>query len=153
MMEASRLRGASATLSLIPWDCSENTSGFRAQDCHAAVTEDKLLISQLVGELSTNAGPIGCLWALGPECGSVGRECGPEASLVGRESGPVFALFVGPSITVGGPLQLSPLNKLPLGVMEDVAPTVQSIPASADARLTVHSCARRSPARHSWLLP
>jgi hypothetical protein len=87
-------------------DCAENTSGFRALDCHTAATEDKLLISQLVGELSTNVGPIGCLWALGPECGSVGRECGPEASLVGRESGPVSALFVGPSITVGGPLQL-----------------------------------------------
>jgi hypothetical protein len=38
-----------ASVSLECWglyaDCAENTSGFRAQDCHTVVPEDKLLIS------------------------------------------------------------------------------------------------------------
>jgi hypothetical protein len=71
-----------------------------------AKIENKLLICQEVEELSANVGPISCLWALGPECGSIGRQCGPEAWWVGRESGPILALFVGPRVTVCGPLHL-----------------------------------------------
>jgi hypothetical protein len=91
-------------------DCAENTRRFRAQGCHTALPEDKLLISQRVGALATNVGPLGCLWALGPECGSVGRECGPEGSWIARESGPVLAVFVGLCVLVVGPLQLGVLS-------------------------------------------
>ena len=68
------------------------------------MTEDKPLIDQLVEALAANVGPIGCLWAVAPECGSVGRECGPAVPLLARESGPVLALFVSPRVLVVGPL-------------------------------------------------
>jgi hypothetical protein len=57
-----------------------------------AKIENKLLICREVEELSANVGPI---------------KCGPEAWWVGRESGPILALFVGPRVTVCGPLHLA----------------------------------------------